>query len=93
MAYSLVACVSQQFFRCLGELFVEITGKRGARVIGKDTNEHEGIVLVIGPRNIVLFQIVPYDIGAMLGCTGRRFGGLDDGRQVDDLVFGVVGAV
>lgn len=93
MADFFVACALQQIFGSLGEFLVEVPGKRGARVISEDADEHEGVVLEIGPCDEVFLQIVAYHVGALLGCTGRGFGGFDDGRQVDDLVFGIVGAV
>lgn len=90
--HSIPASVPQQVFGRLGEVLVEVPGEGGAGVVGEDADEHEGIILDIGPRVVVLLEIVAYHIGALLGSTRRGLGGVDDRWQINDLIFGAVRA-
>ena len=70
---------------CVGELLVEVLGEGGSWVVGQDPNEHDGIVLDMRAVEVLLGEEDADLSCGGCGCVGACDGGLDNGRQVEDL--------
>lgn len=69
---------------CVGERLVEVLREGRARIVGQDANEHDGIVLDVCARVVLLGEELA-DLGGS-GGGGRRagLGGFDDGGEMED---------
>lgn len=82
---------AQQFLHRVHEFLIDVSREGRAGIVGQDAHQHQGIVLAgrLGP--VVLLQILADQVGAFGGSLWRRFGRLNDGREVEDFVARVVG--
>ena len=81
-----VVAVAQQVLDRVGKGLVEVLGKGGAGIVGQDADEHDGVVLHVGPVVVVLGQEDAHLTGGGGGGGGAGNGGLDDGGQVEDFL-------
>lgn len=79
-----VATCAQERFDCRDEFRIEVARECGARVVGQDAHEHDGIVLG-GVRGASwIGEVFSNSQGCLFGSFRAGFGGIDNLREVDD---------
>lgn len=83
----------EQLPNSVGELRVEVARESRPGIVGKDSHEHEGIVLPRWCSDIVLLEELADESCALCGRGRGGFGSVDNGREEKNLVALYVGTV
>lgn len=81
-----IAAITKKVFDAPNKARIEIASERRARVIREDADQHDRIVLADASRAIGLGQELVDLVRSSMGGSRGRLGGLDDGREVQELI-------